>query len=479
MPKCSGRYRENFREKNKVMKGKAMIKQFHIVLSVLAVVVIVSAGCGKKAVKGCADGCTEPAAGGAGHSAEHADANDSAGKDAHAATVSFEKRVMTNCEHKMPIYQCDECRYEAGVVKLDKSILKISEGVGLVKTQAVTRTKMTFALAVTGEVALNENAAVHISPRISGTIDSVAVDIGGRVKAGETLFTMTSVELGRTLVGYERNAALALLAEKTFAREKSLKDQNVGSEQDMINAQMVYEQHRTELKASEQTLHVLGLTEDDLSGMKVSPHGSDAGKLPVRAPIAGTIIAKHAVAGEMAEPGKDVMLLADLSTVWVWVDLHSRDLPQLLAAEKAGAIPVDVSVSAFPGKKFSGTLTYIGATMSEKTRTVKVRATVGNSDLLLRPGMFCEAAIAIDSKSEGDVLAVPRNAIFMDGGKSFVFKHWKDDFFVRQDVVKGRELPAAVEILEGLKEGDMIVADGGFLLKSDVLREKMGAGCAD
>jgi len=430
-----------------------------------------SAGCGKKKVEGCADACQGAGAVVSGPGAEN--------PHGHKVPVSFEERVMAKCEHNIPIYQCAECRYEAGVVQLDPSILKKGDGTGLVRTQAVVRTKVSLVLPVTGEVALNENSAVHISPRISGIIESVAIDIGARVKAGDTLFTMTSVELGRALVAYERNRTMAELAEKTFAREKTLKEQKVGSEQDMIDAHMAYEQHRTELKASEQTLHVLGMTEDDLSAKGEILHGAGAGKLPVRAPIAGTIIQKHAVAGEMAEPGKDVMLLADLSTVWVWVDLHARDLPQLLEAEKLGPISVDITVSAFPEKRFSGMITYVGATMSEKTRTVKVRATVKNPDLVLRPGMFCEARIAmIDEKAE-EVLAVPRDSLFSDEGKSFVFKHWKDDFFVRQDVQKGREFSGTVEIRDGLRAGDMIVADGAFLLKSDVLREKMGAGCAD
>ena len=418
-----------------------MLKQFHIVTSILAILFVVSAGCGKKPAEGCADGCKETGAEVSGHGEER--------PDGHKVSVSFEERMQSKCEHNVPIYQCNECRYEAGVVKLDSSILKKADGTGLVKTQAVARTKVSLTLSVTGEIALNENAAVHISPRISGIIESVAVDIGARVKAGDTLFTMISVELGRALIGYERNRTLA------------------------------YEQHRTELKASEQTLHVLGLTEDDLEGLKEPLHGTGVGKLPVRAPITGTIIQKHAVAGEMAEPGKDVMLLADLSTVWVWVDLHAGDLPQLIEAEKLGAVSVDITVSALPDKQFKGTITYIGATMNEKTRTVKVRATVGNPDLILRPGMFCEAAISIGSRKADDVLAVPRDALFSDEGKSFVFKHWKDDFFVRQDVRKGRDFHGAVEICAGLQAGELIVTDGAFLLKSDVLREKMGAGCAD
>jgi cobalt-zinc-cadmium efflux system membrane fusion protein len=334
-------------------------------------------------------------------------------------------------------------------------------------------------LSTTGEVALDENAAVHICPPIAGILESVKTDIGARVKAGDILFTLGCVELGSALAEHERNRALAELAEKTFKREKRLWEDKVSSEQDMIGAQMVYEQHRAELKASEETLHVLGLTEGDLARLREPQHGKEWGSLPVRAPIAGTIIEKHAVAGETAEPGKDVMLLADLSTVWVWANVQAQDLEQLLRAEKRGAVPVEITVTAFPDRRFKGMLTYVGATMNDETRMVKVRATVENSDMALRPGMFCEAKIAVGEGQVEEVLAVPRHALLSDEGKDFVFKHWKDDFFVRQDVRKGREFFGAVELLEGLEAGETVVVDGAFLLKSDVLREKMGAGCAD
>ncbi|MFA6174933.1 MAG: efflux RND transporter periplasmic adaptor subunit, partial [Kiritimatiellales bacterium] len=257
--------------------------------------------------------------------------------------------------------------------------------------------------------------------------------------------------------------------------ETRLMEQQVGSGQDVIDAQMAFEQHRTDLKASEQMLRVLGLTQEDLAGAREL----DAGRLPVRAPVSGTIIEKHAVTGEMVETGKDLMLLSDLSTVWVWANVHSRDLGKLLAAEKSGPIAVDITVDAFPGRAFKGNLDYVGATMSEQTRTVKVRATVDNSGLELRPGMFCSATISLGSGQADNVLAVPRSAVFADEGKPFVFKHWKDDFYVRQDVKRGREFSGMVEILDGLQAGETVVAEGAFLLKSDVLREKMGAGCAD
>jgi cobalt-zinc-cadmium efflux system membrane fusion protein len=467
-------------------------------LSALLAVLAMTSGCGKEkddntvapaAEARCEkdDGCAKETAdkpvaaaseaGREGHGVEdgHGHAEGSAG----AASASIEERVSEKCECGIPIYQCAECRYEVGVVKLDASLLKQVDGGGLVRTQTVARTRVSAALPTTGEIALNENAAVHISPRIAGIIESVSVDIGARVKVGDTLLTLASVELGKALAEYERNRTLSDLTEKVLARETKLREQKVGSEQDMIDAQMTYEQHRTDLKASEQMLHVLGLTEEDLAGMREPSHGIGAGRLPVRAPVAGTIIEKHAVAGEMAEAGKDLMLLSDLTTVWVWANVHSRDLAPLLQAEKRGPVAVEVAVSAFPDRQFEGALDYVGATMDEQTRTVKVRATVANPDLELRPGMFCDVAISLANGKAEEILAAPRAAVLADEGKFFVFKHWKDDFFVRQDVRKGRDFFGMIEILDGLQAGDTVAVEGAFLLKSDVLREKMGAGCAD
>lgn len=444
-------------------------------LCALLSVLTMASGCGKKSADTQNASATET-----GHEEHGADdGHGHAEEPAETQSLSLEDRVSAKCEHGTPIYECAECRYEAGVVKIETGLIKLGEGAGLVRTQTVARTKVSTALPTTGEIALNENASVHVSPRVAGIIDKVAVDVGARVKAGDTLLAMTSVELGKALAEYERNRTLTELSEKVFLRETKLREQKVGSEQDMIEAQMTFEQHRTDLKASEQTLHVLGLTEQDLNSTNEPSHGPAVGRLPVRAPIAGTIVEKHAVAGEMVEPGRDLMLLSDLSSVWVWANVQSRDLAALLAAEKRGPVPVEVTVSAYPDRPFEGALDYVGATMNEQTRTVKVRATVANPDLALRPGMFCEVSISTGNGQAEEVLAAPRAAVMSDEGKSFVFKHWKDDFFVRQDIRKGREFFGMVEIREGLKAGDTIVAEGAFLLKSDVLREKMGAGCAD
>jgi cobalt-zinc-cadmium efflux system membrane fusion protein len=91
--------------------------------------------------------------------------------------------------------------------------------------------------------------------------------------------------------------------------------------------------------------------------------------------------------------------------------------------------------------------------------------------------MFAEAEISVSLK--GNITAVPSSAILSDEGKTFVFQHLKDDLWVRRDVRLGRNQGGFAEVLNGIPRGATVVTRGAFMLKSDILREKMGAGCAD
>ncbi len=448
-------------------------KQRSNLLSILVAVAIGLGGSRVMANSCPDDGCTpakQPEAG-KGH-----DGHDEHGEE-DVLSMSLEEIAKARCEHETETYLCDECRYEVGVVKVSASLLKRgSSKTGLIRTGKASRQDVTAGLQATGEIRLNDNATVHVAPRIPGVVESVAVDLGARVAKGDVLFTINSIELGKTLAEYQRSRVLAALSKKTYEREKQLFDQKVVSEQDMIEAQMTYEEHKADLIAAEQTLHVLGMTEKDVAARQKS-HGTDIGVLPIRASISGTILERHAVVGEMVEPGGDVMLLADLETLWVSIDIYEQDLGLLNGGGKGGPIPVDISVQAFPGKVFSGSIDYVSAVINEQTRTVKARAVIRNADGLLRAGMFCRANIAA-GKTE-NVLVVPKSAVMTDEGAEFVFKDWKDGYFVRRPIKSGRRFRDVVEILDGVKAGETIVTEGAFLLKSDVLREKLGAGCAD
>jgi cobalt-zinc-cadmium efflux system membrane fusion protein len=148
----------------------------------------------------------------------------------------------------------------------------------------------------------------------------------------------------------------------------------------------------------------------------------------------------------------------------------------LLGVSSKSKPQATVTVKAFPNEQFKGVVDYVGAIMDEATRTVKVRVVVDNKRGLLRPGMFAELTIDL---GRGEALLVPAKAVVRDEERQFVFVRLGERRFLRRDVQVGAMRSGRIEILDGLRSGEEIVVTGAFLLKSDILREKMGAGCAD
>ncbi|MFH1143415.1 MAG: efflux RND transporter periplasmic adaptor subunit [Candidatus Eisenbacteria bacterium] len=238
----------------------------------------------------------------------------------------------------------------------------------------------------------------------------------------------------------------------------------------------------------------LGVAEEEVAGLE-SGGRSAAGVLLMRAPFAGEVVSIYAAPGEWVEEGTAVLLLADMSKLWIWVDLYERHLTAVdgrlgggdaHAAPAPGAdgspagsgrIPAEVLVRAYSNERFLGEIDFVERMMSEETRTIRGRVVIDNPDGRLKPGMFASVRVAIERGPAG--LTVPAGAVLSDEGRDFAFVHVRDDYFLRRCVKTGRAVDGVVEIVDGLESGQTVAAAGAFLLKSDVLREKMGAGCAD
>ena len=219
------------------------------------------------------------------------------------------------------------------------------------------------------------------------------------------------------------------------------------------------------------------MTEGEISALERDGIAEATGRLMVRAPFTGEILNLHAVRGEQVESGGEIILLGDTRTLWVWVDLYEDHLAGLDRAGMAEGAPVEIAVRACPNESFKGTVDFVSRVMDETSRTVKARISLDNPDGRLRPGMF--ATVSITALGGSGLLAIPTSAVLSDDGRDFVFVRYLENYFVRRAVVKGLESDGFVEILDGLQPEQLVVVDGAFLLKSDVLREKMGAGCAD
>ena len=404
---------------------------------------------------------------------------DACGGHGHAAAPKTADELFTaQCEHKIPQYTCDECRYELGLVKIDPSLVRSAENAkGLFTFEPVQKRVAQTLLPMNGEIALNASALTHVSPRVPGTVRTINVDLGRQVKKGDVLFEIESPELGLAIGAYRKNKALAALALKNLEREKALVAQKLSPEADAVEAQMKYDEYRIELESAANALRVMGLDDAAVAALTADGATGKGARLPVLAPQSGTVIEKHLNPGETVETGKDVLTIADLSSVWVWMSVYERDLARLLAVAKKGPTRVQVSTLAFEDMTFEGVIDLVGSAVDEEDRTVKVRATLKNPDALLRPGMFCEANAVFETQEK--VVAVPKAALLADEGKHFVFRLVREGFVLRTDVAVGRRFADSVEITGGISEGEKIVTGGAFVCKSDVLRAKMGAGCAD
>jgi cobalt-zinc-cadmium efflux system membrane fusion protein len=194
--------------------------------------------------------------------------------------------------------------------------------------------------------------------------------------------------------------------------------------------------------------------------------------MPVRAPFSGTVVAREAVAGTRVEPGTELFRVADLSEMWM-----KLAIPEKLLANLREGSTVDVRFEAYPDTTFTGALTWIGYQVDPETRLVEARAVLANQHGLLRSGMFGEASPARATRLAG--LAVPESAVQEIDGRDVVFAQLQSDLFEARVIQKGATESGRTTVLAGLDKDDAIALSGGYILKSEFMKSKFGAGCAD
>jgi len=377
------------------------------------------------------------------------------------------------CEHGQKTHECDECRYGVGVVRVPA---KIVEG-GLLKKASVSKRRVEAPIALTGEVRFDERHVTHISPRIEGTVRRVHAGLGERVRRRQAIVELESVQLGESQSDYLAAQAALRLARSSFERQEQLRKEQISSEKEYLAARQDLEASQIRARSAEEKLVRFGVGAADIERLDRTGRSSGDGALLVRAPADGIVLEMHAVPGELVKPEESIVTVGDVSSVWVWADLHEDQLGRVLDAQRTGKLRAEIGVKAFPDTSFPGAVDFVGPTMDERTRTVKVRVAAANPDAKLRAGMF--ASVRIFLPGEEETLAVPKAAVLSDEGRSFVFVHHHGDYWVRRPVEPGRKWLDWIEVRSGLSGAETLAADGSFLLKSDVLRSKMGAGCAD
>jgi len=374
------------------------------------------------------------------------------------------------CEHGKKTHECDECRYEVGVVKAPADLF---EG-GLLRSATVEKRRVEVPLLLTGEVQFDERRVVHVSSQAEGIIHKVHATVGDRVQRGQPLVEIDIVELGEAQAAYLEARGMLGLARRNLERLEMLRQEGIVSEREYFQAQQELEAAEIRSGGALGKLTRLGMAESEARSLTQE---TATGRLVLRAPASGRVLEMHAVPGEVAKTEAPLVTVGDNAALWVWADLYERDLSTVTRAQARQSLSVLVSVRAYPDEEFPGTVDFISPSMNTASRTVKLRIAVDNPAGKLVAGMFANIKLFLPGEDQATV--VPRDAVLEDEGRAFVFIRQQGEYFVRREVEPGRAFAGWLEITAGPDVGQEIVADGAFILKSDVLRSKMGAGCAD
>ena len=338
------------------------------------------------------------------------------------------------------------------------------------ETAVATRQSVRRAIHATANIKPNEYKLIHVSPRIEGKAVKVLAELGDLVQPGQTLAVLDSIELGQKK-SILRQAYTALSVTKAhYEREKRLFEQKISSEKDFLDAQGAYQQSAAAYQAAFEALELVGLSHQDVQKiLKKKGEHHPLSSFPLAAPQKGTIIAREVSPGELVTPKDNPFTMADLTTVWILLDIYETDLAQV----RVGA-EVRVTVVAYPDETFHGAVVYLGNLVNPNTRTVEARVEIPNPDGRLRPGMFARASIASSVVKKEKVLVVPQEAIQHVDEKPVAFVEEQPETYVRRPVTLGSADDRNVEIRAGLEEGERVVTIGSFYLKSVLLRDTIG-----
>lgn len=340
------------------------------------------------------------------------------------------------------------------------------------QTALVERRVFRDEFQATATIKPNEYRLIHVSPRIEGRVIEVMVELGDRVKAGQPLALMDSIELGQKKAAFLQAMTNRDVDERNYTREKGLFEQRISSEKEYLEGKGAYEKSLAAYHAAYEALRLIGLSEDEIKKITWSEKEKSLSSFPLMAPQAGTVIERPFTRGELVSPKDNVFTVADLSTVWIIVDIYE----QHLAAVREGT-EVEITVDAFPQENFRGKIVYLGYVLNADTRTVDARIEIPNPDRRLRPGMFARTSIAISAANEREtVIVVPQDAIQQVDEKSVAFVEERPGSYLARPVMTGRRSGKDVEVRAGLTDGERVVTQGSFYLKSILLKERIAGG---
>ena len=333
-------------------------------------------------------------------------------------------------------------------------------------------------MSVPGQIVMNEQKTVHISPYADGRVVEVLKNQGDHVQRGQVLAYLHSHSVHETI------GALA----QAFANVTRLQGAVLYAQQKRDRYEHLYSIQAASLEQKQDSQQELMQAQNDLANaqaavtmerehlgdlLSVMPSSITPANLyqhelvPITTPISGTVITRAITSGMVLEPGNEAYTVSDLDEVWMIAQLNEADLSHLHIGDD-----VMVRSDAWPDQTFPGTVTMIGSTLDPATRTVQLRITLPNRAGRLKPQMFATAVVS-ESQSPSNMrqaVFVPEEALQEVNGVPVVFITTDGTHFSPRSVKTMKPVNGQVEVSEGLRPGDLVAVKGTFILKSELLK---------
>jgi cobalt-zinc-cadmium efflux system membrane fusion protein len=308
------------------------------------------------------------------------------------------------------------------------------------------------AINATGAIEFNADAVAKLLPPVSGQLQDLKANVGDSIRRDQVVFALNSREAASAIAEHAASRKDLELAEKTYAMTRDLFEHEAASRIALEQSENELSKAKSKVQQTGEVLQVLGLTPDEA--------GEPRPRIPVRAPIGGTVVERTAANGQFVGPENGpILTIGDLSSVWVQADVFERDLHLIAIGQ-----PAEVTAAAYPDARFTARVARIAAIVDPQTRTAKVRFLVANPGARLKPGMF--ATISLQQTSAGSALTVPVNAIFVESGRTFAYLQVGDHEFCRREI---EAVPNSrrdrLRVTRGLQAGDRVVSEGVLLIR--------------
>ncbi len=336
----------------------------------------------------------------------------------------------------VPVYAGSDSDTVPGTVSIDPTIV---QSIG-VRTEPAERRTMTRRIRTVGRVDYDEKGLVRVHLRSEGWVEKLFVaETGQPVRAGEPLLSLYAPQI----VSAEQEYQLARHGVETLGQH-ALPE--------------IAAQARALLASSAQRLRLLGVPEGEL--LRLQRGGDVRRQITLTAPASGIVQRIGVREGQFVSPQTEAFHIADLSTVWVLVDLYEDDVPWVRVGDRA-----QLRLRGMPGENITARVDYVYPYLEGRTRTQKVRLRLDNRDGRLRPDMFAD--VTLDAGRAVEAVTVPDAAIVRSGVRALVFVQIAPGRFEPREVTLGVAADGRVQILEGVAEGEAVVVSAQFLIDSE------------